>query len=159
MPRGSLYAGMTRVAGSGWFIRPDTYTIYSHTRNRFLHTQSIATHTIHNGTAVGPGSGSAAPRVSSSGSWVQHATALRRERVISSTGHRCANHSHLALLSRASSAAPPCGWCTTPPHIPPPPDLGRGAIRPNPLPPPPHGNGKGSRPQPSGPPAYGSPGS
>ena len=48
----------------------------------------------------------------------------------------CANHSHLVRLSRAPSTSPPCSWCTTPPHIPPSPDLGRGSIRPNPLPPP-----------------------
>ena len=91
-------------------VREDSGGGFSVLYFALVHAYTISMYIqFHTGTAVGPGSGSAAPRVSSLRSWVQHATVLIRERVISSTGHRCANHSHLALLSRASSTAPPSG--------------------------------------------------
>ena len=97
------------MAGSALFIlvtnilvHTHAYTIYIYI---YIYIYAQSTRVLPSGPALAPQQ----PRVSSFRPWVQHATALRRERVISSTGHRCANHSHLALLSRASSTAPPGG--------------------------------------------------
>ena len=104
MPRGSLMVREDSGGGFSVFILLD-HIMATHTRIHNIYIYAQSTRVLPSGPAL-------APRhlvVSSFRPWVQPATALRRERVISSTGHRCANHSHLALLSRASSTAPPGG--------------------------------------------------